>query len=57
MVPGIRHHQGRGERIGKGEKQERAEQEAAKDAMKKFEILSTKSETNPNVRNPNDPNE
>ncbi len=43
--------------LGWGKSKKEAEQEAAKDAMKKFETLSTKSETNSNVRNTNHPNE
>ncbi len=43
--------------LGWGKSKKEAEQEAAKEAMKKFEIQSTKSETNSNVQNPNDPNE
>jgi len=43
--------------LGWGKSKKEAEQEAAKDAMRKFETLSTKSETNSNVRNTNHPNE
>ena len=43
--------------LGWGKSKKEAEQEAAKDALKKFEIRSTKSETNPNVLNTNDKNE
>ena len=43
--------------LGWGKSKKEAEQEAAKDAMKKFETLSTTSETNLNVRNTNHPNE
>jgi len=43
--------------LGWGKSKKEAEQEAAKDAMKKFETLSTKSETNLDVRSTNDPNE
>jgi ribonuclease-3 len=43
--------------LGWGKSKKEAEQDAAKDALKKFEIRSTKSETNPNVRNTNDKNE
>jgi len=43
--------------IGWGRTKKEAEQEAAQKALKKFEIQSTKSETNSNVQNSNDPNE
>jgi len=43
--------------IGWGKSKKEAEQEAAKEAMKNFETLSTKSETNSNVGSTNDPNE
>jgi recombination DNA repair RAD52 pathway protein len=43
--------------LGWGKSKKEAEQDAAKDALKKFEIRSTKSEINPNVRNTNDKNE
>ncbi len=43
--------------LGWGKSKKEAEQEAAKNALEKLETLSTKSETNSNVRNTNDPNE
>jgi ribonuclease III len=43
--------------IGWGKTKKEAEQKAAKEALKKFEIQSTKSETNSNIQNTNDPNE
>ena len=43
--------------LGWGKSKKEAEQEAAKEALKKLETLSTKSETNSNVRSTNDLNE
>ena len=43
--------------LGWGKSKKEAEQEAAKEALHKFEIESTKSETNSNVRNINDQKE
>ncbi len=43
--------------VGWGKSKKEAEQEAAKEALKKFETLSTKSETSSNVQSTNDPNE
>ncbi|MDI7259039.1 MAG: ribonuclease III [Thermodesulfobacteriota bacterium] len=43
--------------VGWGRSKKIAEQEAARKALEKFEIQSTKSETNLNVRNTNDQNE
>lgn len=43
--------------LGWGKSKKEAEQEAAKEALHKFEIQSTKSETNSNIRNINDQKE
>jgi ribonuclease-3 len=42
---------------GWGKSKKEAQQKAAQKALEKFEIQSTKSETNSNVQNINDPNE
>jgi hypothetical protein len=42
--------------IGWGKSKKEAEQEAAKNALEKFETRSTKFETSSNVQNTNDPN-